>query len=900
MVRDGGGGGCHRGSGDAMLSPQGLRLLLRLFLLLFLLLLLLLLLPRCGRRPLQLLLTHRAHGTTNISVPDVCASCHVFATCQQRDGKKICICNYGFLGNGRTQCIDKDECNIGAKLVCGEHTSCHNTPGSFYCICLEGYQASNHNKTFIPNDGTSCLDVDECKVSSQCGLGGRCVNIDGSYECYCMDGYRPKNGTQPFHPAGDVAPCTKIDCGIPPEVTNAYISGGYSSGLGGEAHYSCKEGFSSDGRKQVAICTDPGVWESPLFQCQAVDCGALPLIPNAHPIYVSNSTYGSQVMFKCQEGYIPQSGNPTAFCNAKGQWEGPNFICTATDCGIPPVIPNTDRIWDSQTILGSEVHFVCKKGFSSTSGSRLSRCTSSGSWEIPDLTCEELNCGAPPVIQHADLMWNHSSSVGSVVHYACQDGFESTGGTNSSLCTEEGVWMESTLVCTGKAAISDVSVFNYTCVRWRKSTRRSDRKEVYMINVQGLCWDQKEFLHEEMFNLTTESEAPEVCLDLCQGTNYTVNITTVSPGISVPVTIMIQTAEENEFFNVLIFNETCLKWRRTGKVGIEEMYQFSILGRRWYQNDFSNAMTFNFTTSDGAPELCLDLYPGTNYLVNISLMTSSEHSALIPIVIPRGVKEIISNMSIKNETCLMWKGDVKKTDPEMYFIHIQGQRWYQQEFAQEVAFNITSGSRTPELCLDLHPGTNYSVNITAASSGFPVIVTMTTQISEPPLPEIEFLEVEGALPPLNLRKSEDRNGPISSYQLLVLPLDVQSTFTCDSLRATTYFSTTAHAEGYVAAEFLAKDVTDNMEVSLGDRLYYGKFYNGPLKGGKDYCIVLRITSEWEKVRTQSCAVWAQIKGSSLSLQQMMGVGLGSLAAVVVLVLLSFIAVWGQRHTTHSL
>lgn len=51
---------------------------------------------------------------------------------------------------------DKNECQFGATLVCGNHTSCHNTLGGFYCICLEGYRATNNNKTFIPNDGTFC------------------------------------------------------------------------------------------------------------------------------------------------------------------------------------------------------------------------------------------------------------------------------------------------------------------------------------------------------------------------------------------------------------------------------------------------------------------------------------------------------------------------------------------------------------------------------------------------------------------------------------------------------------------------------------------------------------------------------------------------------------------------
>lgn len=43
-------------------------------------------------------------AVVNRSVPDVCATCHIHATCHQIEGKSVCICNYGFVGNGRTHC----------------------------------------------------------------------------------------------------------------------------------------------------------------------------------------------------------------------------------------------------------------------------------------------------------------------------------------------------------------------------------------------------------------------------------------------------------------------------------------------------------------------------------------------------------------------------------------------------------------------------------------------------------------------------------------------------------------------------------------------------------------------------------------------------------------------------
>lgn len=88
----------------------------------------------------------------------------------------------------------------------------------------------------------------------------------------------------------------------------------------------------------------------------------------------------------------------------------------------------------------------------------------------------------------------------------------------------------------------------------------------------------------------------------------------------------------------------------------------------------------------------------------------------------------------------------------------------------------------------------------------------------------------------------------SSYQVLVLPLALQSTFACDSQGVTSFFSNTSNAAGYVAAELMAKDVAeDGVELSIGDRLYYGRFYNAPLRTGNDYCILVRITSEWNQV-----------------------------------------------------
>ncbi|KAM6363257.1 sushi domain-containing protein 1 isoform 3-T5 [Pluvialis apricaria] len=588
----------------------------------------------------------------NRSVSDVCATCHIHATCHQIEGKSVCICNYGFVGNGRTHCQDKDECQIGASKICGNHTLCHNTHGSFYCVCLDGYRASNNNKTFIPNDGTNCTDIDECEESGLCGRNARCVNTEGSYGCYCNDGYKLENGERSFHPNGNIVSCKEIGCGSPPEMMHGYIVGNYSLLPGSAVHYECEEGFYSNEGK-FSYCTANETWEPATLSCKGVDCGVPPSVLNAHPASVSGTTYGGEVTYNCDHGYFIASGNRTAICNAKGQWDG------------------------------------------------------------IDLVCKEIDCGKPLLIPHAKMIWDNSSTLWSRVYYQCKEGYYFNGARNFSECTVDQSWENITYVCKVKEAFNNVLIFNDTCLKWRRSVRGSD---------------------------------------------------------------------------------------------VEDTYSF----------------------------------------------------------------------------------------------HLQGQRWYQKEFFHEMTFDLTTHKQAPEVCFDLQPGTNYSVNISMVALNFSQLVSMTTQITDPPFPDVEFVAVRGSAPLLRLRKAEDRNGPISLYQVIVLPLGLKSTFICDSFAAATFFSNTTDVKGYVAAEFRAKDVADNMSIALGDRHYYGKFYNAPLKLGEEYCVFLRIISEWNKVRTQSCAVWAQIKNLSPTLQYMTAVGLGSVAAVCLVLFLSFSAARSYLHrTVHS-
>ncbi|KAF1571559.1 Sushi domain-containing protein 1, partial [Eudyptes chrysocome] len=708
---------------------------------------------------------------------DVCATCHIHATCHQIEGKSVCICNYGFVGNGRTHCQDKDECQIGASKICGNHTLCHNTHGSFYCVCLDGYRASNNNKTFIPNDGTNCTDIDECEESGLCGRNARCVNTEGSYKCYCSDGYKLENGERSFHPDGNIVSCKEIACGSPPETKHGYIMGNCSLPPGSMVHYECKEGFYSNEGK-FSYCTANETWEPAILNCKGekgVDCGAPPSVLNAHPASVRGTTYGSEVTYNCVHGYFIASGNQTAVCNAEGQWDGADLVCKE----------------------------------------------------------EEL--------------------------------------------------------------FSNLSVFNETCVKWQRKTGRLGVQETYTFHILGQRWDEKTFSEDAVFNITTSEDNPNVCLDLNSGSNYVVNITTISStNITVSVTVAVQT-KGRLCFVFLASLATC--WNFSPRYSA---YWFPFLALKTDSltvEEFPVAELCDANLSDASIIDNVPMFSGDeqcsgsfSVIVEKACSNSGFCNKLFPFFIVSTVKEAFNNVLIFNDTCLKWRRNVKGTDVEdRYSFHVQGQRWYQKEFFHETTFNLTTHKQAPEVCFDLQPGTNYSVNISMVALNFSLLVSLTTQITDPPFPDVEFVAVKGSAPLLRLRKAEDRNGPISLYQVIVLPLGLQSTFICDSFAAAAFFSNTTDVKGYVAAEFRAKDVADNMSIALGDRHYYGKFYNAPLKLGEEYCVFLRIISEWNKVRTQSCAVWAQIKNLSPTLQYMTAVGFGSVAAVCLILFLSFSA-----------
>ncbi|XP_009667337.1 adhesion G protein-coupled receptor L4 isoform X2 [Struthio camelus] len=97
-------------------------------------------------------------------------TCHKDARCEVQGGTQGCYCTQGYTGNGISFCYDDNECE-NATQPCGENANCTNTVGSYFCMCAPGFKSSNGQQSFVPNDGTSCVENPKAK----CELYKDCI-----------------------------------------------------------------------------------------------------------------------------------------------------------------------------------------------------------------------------------------------------------------------------------------------------------------------------------------------------------------------------------------------------------------------------------------------------------------------------------------------------------------------------------------------------------------------------------------------------------------------------------------------------------------------------------------------------------------------------------------------------
>uniref|UniRef100_A0A3P9HRP6 Sushi domain containing 1 n=1 Tax=Oryzias latipes TaxID=8090 RepID=A0A3P9HRP6_ORYLA len=455
---------------------------------------------------------------------DVCASCHANATCEDKlDGSgKVCNCKYGFVGNGRTFCQDKDECQIGASKICGQHTTCHNTFGSYFCNCLAGYSPSNNMNIFIPNDGTHCQDIDECRITGICREGGQCRNLEGSFDCSCQKGYRVRNGHEPFNPQRDNASCQEILCGNPPLIESADRVWNNNSAPGSTVLYYCKEGFVSVGDRNESVCTVSGDWRGASLTCQEIRCQKPVSKVHSKMLWDGKSHAGSVIYYSCEEGFYTRGLRNYSVCGENGQWEDVDLWCEGALFKIH--ITNTSIIVLGVVFLGSLTAFLFLQTRRLELVPKSPILVSSDNRSQIFISLWEMQINLYKLFKVDLLIFLKNLQNQQWIKYFLHCIF--IANTYRCIChfnTEI------------KPPINDLLIYNGDCLQWKAEKYEKD-SELYKVTYTGSRDYQRSFHDRGKRFVNSKADQLELCLNLYPVTNYSISVTAMLAKFTATIT----------------------------------------------------------------------------------------------------------------------------------------------------------------------------------------------------------------------------------------------------------------------------------------------------------------------------------------------------------------------------
>ncbi|XP_074917062.1 adhesion G protein-coupled receptor E5 isoform X3 [Chelonoidis abingdonii] len=246
--------------------------------------------PACRLLPLGLCIALCLWGTVaqNNSTQGTTEDCNIHMLCPTNAkcvNNTHCACLKGYQSHGThfftdltETCDDINEC-LGPSLPdCGPNRNCKNTPGSYYCTCINGYEPSSGKANFKHTSENSCQDIDECQRNATiCEPHGNCINMPGTYMCKCSWGFG-KSQKDTAKICTDIDECKKIPDICGPKATCINTYGSYLC--------ECQAGYVSSNRNKTL--------------CQELTCP--PLLGDDNSAGVKNllGSFQAQVGHLCQ------------------------------------------------------------------------------------------------------------------------------------------------------------------------------------------------------------------------------------------------------------------------------------------------------------------------------------------------------------------------------------------------------------------------------------------------------------------------------------------------------------------------------------------------------------------------------------------------------------------------
>ncbi|CAB1345368.1 unnamed protein product [Coregonus sp. 'balchen'] len=214
----------------------------------------------------------------------------------------------------------------------------------------------------------------------------------------------------------------------PPTVPHAVLQGD-SATVPDTVTYRCKPGYQMKGSYPHVTCGREGRWGEVRISCEPVSCGEPTPVPHAH-VVGEMFTFGSQIQYRCDEGY--ELTSPSDYLT----WARSGRV-SAVSCGPPPSVENAETQTSGETYQ-SNVSYVCNPGLHLIGPQNLT-CLTNGTWSLPAPTCEVgQGCNIPKDFLNG-VVQEQSLTTGRAVAFQCDKGYTLQGDA-LVVCMGDGTW----------------------------------------------------------------------------------------------------------------------------------------------------------------------------------------------------------------------------------------------------------------------------------------------------------------------------------------------------------------------------------------------------------------------------------------------------------------------------
>ncbi|XP_077151307.1 sushi, von Willebrand factor type A, EGF and pentraxin domain-containing protein 1-like [Ranitomeya variabilis] len=235
-----------------------------------------------------------------------------------------------------------------------------------------------------------------------------------------------------------------------PNVDNAVKLSGYVGpySINSVVRFRCKKQYKLIGSDTVK-CNQSSKWDPELPKCLGICTFPTHFsfaeleVPTTQSIFLE----GTQLKYKCKQGYERVPGTVDTVTCSKFQWSPFELFCKPITCVEPETVSN-GRILSALSLYGNRITYACETGYKFKSINYRS-CMSDRSWSLPIPECEARTCANPGYVENGwysphldEYLYNDT------ITYYCEEGFQLIGKA-SITCRLEERWSNNPPQCRG-------------------------------------------------------------------------------------------------------------------------------------------------------------------------------------------------------------------------------------------------------------------------------------------------------------------------------------------------------------------------------------------------------------------------------------------------------------------